>query len=69
MEKTYKLRSLSSSTTHHTRYVNNLYILNLEGCAIVLGALWPQTLGPIVWDVSNLLMKLNFHDKEYQLRG
>lgn len=41
----------------------DLYILPLEGYDVVLETQWLYTLGPIVWDFSNLLMAFNLDGK------
>lgn len=47
----------------------DFYILNLEGCQVVLGAHWLRTLGPIFWDFSNLWMEFTLGKKHCQLKG
>ncbi|KAJ8752504.1 hypothetical protein K2173_004792 [Erythroxylum novogranatense] len=42
----------------------DLYLLPLEGCDIVLGTCWLETMGPIIWDFSHLTMKFNFQGKD-----
>jgi hypothetical protein len=34
----------------------DFYILPIEGCEAVLGAVWLNLLGPILWDFSRLWM-------------
>lgn len=46
----------------------DFYILNLEGCQVVLGAHWLRTLGPILWDFSNLWMEFTLGKKHCQLK-
>lgn len=46
-----------------------LYLLKLEGCEVVLGAHWLRTLGPILWNFSNLWMQFAMNGKECQIRG
>lgn len=36
---------------------------------MVLGAYWLRTLGPILWDFSNLWMKFTLNTKECRLKG
>ncbi|XP_034198084.1 uncharacterized protein LOC117613593 [Prunus dulcis] len=47
----------------------DMYLLPLEGCDAVLGAQWLSTLGPIVWDFSQLQMKFNVGGKTVVLKG
>lgn len=47
----------------------DFYLLDLEGFKVVLGAYWLQTLGPILWDFSNMWMKFTMNAKECQLTG
>ncbi|XP_021596642.1 uncharacterized protein LOC110603250 [Manihot esculenta] len=42
----------------------DLYILPLEGYDVVLGTQWLRTLGPIIWDFSDLLMTFNLDGKQ-----
>lgn len=44
------------------------YLLKLEGCQ-ALGAHWLRTLGPILWDFSNLWMRFSLEGNTYQLKG
>ncbi|KAI5316982.1 hypothetical protein L3X38_036689 [Prunus dulcis] len=47
----------------------DMYLLPLEGCDAVLGAQWLSTLGPTVWDFSQLQMKFNVGGKTVVLKG
>eukprot|EP00268_Persea_americana_P055677 TRINITY_DN6496_c0_g1_i5.p1 TRINITY_DN6496_c0_g1~~TRINITY_DN6496_c0_g1_i5.p1 ORF type:complete len:182 (-),score=20.15 TRINITY_DN6496_c0_g1_i5:3829-4374(-) len=43
----------------------DFYLLSLGGCDAVLGAYWLCTLGPILWDFSNLWMKFTLNGTSY----
>lgn len=47
----------------------DLYLLKLEGCEVVLGAHWLRTLGPVLWDFSNLWMQFTWKGSTCQLKG
>ncbi|GJU54013.1 uncharacterized protein Tco_1227727 [Tanacetum coccineum] len=49
--------------------ITDFYLLALEGYDVVLGAQWLQTLGPIIWDFSQLSMKFKLNGKEQVLHG
>ncbi|ERN04378.1 hypothetical protein AMTR_s00147p00084510 [Amborella trichopoda] len=46
--------TLSIQGVHIT---NNMFVLPLGGREVVLGAQWHQTLGPIIWDFSKMIMQ------------
>ncbi|TXG70529.1 hypothetical protein EZV62_005464 [Acer yangbiense] len=48
---------------------SDFYLLSLEGYDIALGSHWLQTLGPIVWDFSKLIMEFCYQGKTYKLAG
>jgi hypothetical protein len=48
---------------------NDLFILPLAGCDVVLGIQWLRTLGPILWDFAKLQMKFHYMGKGCVLHG
>ncbi|KAF5454428.1 hypothetical protein F2P56_024094 [Juglans regia] len=46
-----------------------LHLLELAGCDIVLGVQWLETLGPIMWDFSKLLMSFMWKGKTIEFKG
>ncbi|KAF5471083.1 hypothetical protein F2P56_011555 [Juglans regia] len=46
-----------------------LHLLDLAGCDIVLGVQWLETLGPITWDFSKLVMSFWLDGKAIELKG
>ncbi|XP_042979958.1 uncharacterized protein LOC122310144 [Carya illinoinensis] len=46
-----------------------LHLLELAGCDIVLGVQWLETLGPITWDFSKLLMTFMCEGKTIEFKG
>lgn len=47
----------------------DFYLLSLGGCDALLGAHWLRTLGPILWDFSNLWMKFTLQGIPYNFKG
>ena len=47
----------------------DFYLLELGGCDAKLGTQWLQSLGPVVWDMSQLSMEFAFHDQRVKLQG
>lgn len=47
----------------------DFYLLILERCEVVLGTHWLRTLGPILWDFSNLWMKFKLQGLDYYWKG
>jgi hypothetical protein len=47
----------------------DFYILPLGGCDMVLGAHWLRTLGPILWDFSELSMVFTVANQRYKIMG
>lgn len=45
----------------------DFYLLTLGWCDTVLGAHWLRTLGPILWDISNLSMQFNIDGKRCKI--
>lgn len=43
--------------------------ISLDCCDMVLGVEWLTTLGPILWDFSNLRMEFNLNGMKHVLRG
>lgn len=39
------------------QFITHVYVIQLEGCDIVLGIQWLKSLRPILWDFSALIMK------------
>uniref|UniRef100_A0A1J3IVR9 Transposon Ty3-I Gag-Pol polyprotein n=2 Tax=Noccaea caerulescens TaxID=107243 RepID=A0A1J3IVR9_NOCCA len=58
---TWKLQGYTLSTEVRT--------LPLDCCDFVLGVQWLSTLGPILWDFSNLRMEFNLAGVKHVLRG
>ncbi|KAF8413581.1 hypothetical protein HHK36_001572 [Tetracentron sinense] len=56
-------------TLHGRTITIDFYLLSLEGCDVVLGAHWLRTLGPIIWDFSNLSMKFNLNGEPCHILG
>ncbi|XP_042952144.1 uncharacterized protein K02A2.6-like [Carya illinoinensis] len=52
-----------------TSFKTSLYLLDLAGCDVVLGVQWLETLGPITWDFSKLLMSFRQEGKLIELQG
>lgn len=47
----------------------DFHLLNLKGCEVVLGVHWLRTLGPILWDFSNVWMKFSLNGNDCMLKG
>ena len=47
----------------------DFYILPIEGCEAVLGAIWLKSLGPILWDFSRLWMSFIWKGVIVELKG
>jgi hypothetical protein len=47
----------------------DFYLLPLGGYEVVLGAQWLCLLGPILWDLSQLIMKFALRGRQMELRG
>lgn len=47
----------------------DFYILPISGCEIILGASWLKSLGDILWNFENMIMKFSMDGREYQLQG
>jgi hypothetical protein len=52
-----------------TLFVLEFYLLDLSGYDFVLGAQWLRTLGPILWDFSQLRMTFQWRGHEVTLWG
>ena len=52
---------------HH--FVLDLFVLNMGGSDIVLGAQWLKQLGPVLMDYQKLTMKFIHHNKLVELKG
>ncbi|XP_042944714.1 uncharacterized protein LOC122278600 [Carya illinoinensis] len=52
-----------------TSFKPSLYVLDLAGCDFVLGVQGLETLGPITWDFSKLLMSFKHEGKLTELQG
>lgn len=50
------------------KFKANLHLLTLGGCDVVLGVNWLGTMGPILWDFINLIMKFKHYDQEVLLQ-
>jgi hypothetical protein len=50
-------------------FLVDFYILDLEGCEAVLGAVWLRGLGPILWDFSSLWMSFVWQGEKVVLHG
>lgn len=46
-----------------TKFNANFFTLPLGGCDVVLGIQWLLTLGPVLWDFSQLIMSFTFKAK------
>ena len=40
----------------------DFYLLELGGYDAILGTQWLQSLGPMVWDMSQLSMEFDYHN-------
>ncbi len=47
----------------------DLFLLPLAGCDVVLGIQWLRTLGPILWDFTELKMEFQFNLVSCTLKG
>jgi len=47
----------------------DLFVLNMGGSDIVLGAQWLKQLGPVLMDYQKLTMKFIHHNKLVELKG
>lgn len=54
-------------TIQDYEYISDLYVLQLGGCDVVLGAQWLRTLGPILWDFEKLKMEFTLGQRHYCL--
>ncbi|KAF8413570.1 hypothetical protein HHK36_001561 [Tetracentron sinense] len=54
---------------HGTPFQTDFRLLSLGGCDMVLGVQWLTTLGPIIWDFTNLRMEFHSKGKRHVLRG
>ena len=52
-----------------TTLITNFYLLPLEGFDAILGAQWLATLGPILWDFSEMSMRFHLNDREVEWKG
>jgi predicted aspartyl protease len=50
-------------------FQTSLYLLTLRGCDMVLGVDWLSTLGPILWNFTELTMKFTQQNREVVLRS
>lgn len=50
-------------------FTTEIRTLPLDCCDLLLGVQWLVTLGPIMWDFSNLRMEFTVRDKKHVLRG
>ena len=50
-------------------FMENLHVLTLGGCDVVLGTQWLCTLGLISWDFKQLMMGFMYQDKQIWLQG
>lgn len=50
-------------------FSSSCYVLPLGGCDMVLGVSWLSTLGPIVWDFSQLTMEFSWKTHKISLKG
>jgi hypothetical protein len=48
---------------------SNMFYIEMEGCDIVLGVEWLQTLGLVTMDFKELYMSFNKDDHKYTLKG
>lgn len=54
---------------HGVEFCTDIMLLPLGGCNMVLGIQWLVTLGPILWDFSQLQMEFSHAGKKVMLRG
>ena len=50
-------------------FMIDLFVIPLGGFGVVLGYDWLRSLGPILWDFSNLTMVFWRHDHQVQWSG
>jgi hypothetical protein len=51
------------------QFTVDFYVLEIEGCEAVLGAVWLRTLGPILWDFSSMWMSFLWRGNKVFLQG
>ncbi|XP_042950056.1 uncharacterized protein LOC122282167 [Carya illinoinensis] len=50
-------------------FVDNMHVLVLAGCNMVLGIQWLRGLGSILWNFESLIMKFTYQNKEVEIKG
>ncbi|XP_042983164.1 uncharacterized protein LOC122312586 [Carya illinoinensis] len=50
-------------------FVDNMHVLVLAGCDMVLGIQWLRGLGSILWNFESLIMKFTYQNKEVEIKG
>lgn len=65
---TYKCSEFSWRMQGYT-FTSEIRTLQLDCCDLVLGVQWLITLGPILWDFTNLKMEFNLGKTKHLLRG
>jgi hypothetical protein len=48
---------------------SHMFVINMGGCDIVLGAYWLRTLGPILMDFKYLSMQFDQEGHQYKFQG
>lgn len=46
----------------------SIFLHSLDGCDMVLGVRWSETLGPIVWDIAKLTMEFCHESSKVKLQ-
>lgn len=52
-----------------TNFIADFMVIPLNGCDVVLGVQWLQTLGPITWDFQKLTMRFEVDQRRVVLHG
>lgn len=68
MTFTHKCSSFTWTTQGYS-FTTEIRTLPLDCCDLILGVQWLITVGPILWDFSNLLMEFHFQGLKHVLRG
>lgn len=54
---------------HHLTFQDDIYVMKLGGCDMVLGVQWMDLLGDITWNTKKSTMSFKYQGKKKVLRG